>query len=240
MEARQVHDARGTAQLIREDLVQDTASLRVLSIITATRDRVTSVLYRARATTTAPAAAILITLAPGRPATGFVSNGSGAMEPLTPERLEQPFLATDLLIGDLTDDFLAWPSQQWVGNEKLLGHDCAIVESRPATNARTASARVRSWIARSMALPLKVEKYDAAGALQRRFIVERVSRLDDRHWGAAVLTVTGAGERTRTTLKMRRGDRHAEVKVREFEVATIRQFLVSKPAATAPKARSPQ
>lgn len=239
LEARQVRGARGTALLIREDLAHGTLRSRRLTITSATRDRVTKVLYQARATAAAPAAAILITLAPGRAASGYIFNGPDTVLPLTPALFEQPFLATDLKIGDLTDDFLAWPSHRQIGSEKVLGRDCLIVESSPAANTRSTIARVRSWIARSIALPLKVEKYDADGTLRRRFIVERAAKLDDQHWGPAVVTVFDTGTRMRTKLKMLRGDRHAEILPQEFEVETIRQSLRPRDAAKTPVRRMP-
>ncbi len=221
LEARQIRGVRGTAQLIREDLEHGTSKSRRLAITSATRERTTMVLYQARATTATPGSAVFITLAPGRTAGGYIFNGPETVLPLTPALFEQPFFATDLTIGDLTDDFLAWPSHRQIGSERLRGRDCIIVESLPSPRTRSTIARVRSWIAPSIALPLKIEKYDDAGSLRRRFIVERVARLDDQHWGAAVLTVLGADSRTRTKLKMLRGDRHAEVLPQEFSVETI-------------------
>jgi hypothetical protein len=239
LEARQVLGVRGTAVLVREDLAHGTSLSRRLTITSATRGRVTTVLYQARATAAATAAAMVITLAPGQAATGYYFNGPDTVLALTPALLEQPFLDSDLVIGDLTDDFLAWPSQRQIGSEKVLGRDCVIVESRPAANHRSTIVRVRSWIARSMALPLKVEKYDAEGTLRRRFVVERVAKLDAQHWGAAVLTVLDAGARMRTKLKMLRADRHAEVLAREFEVETIRRSLLPPAAKKPPQRRMP-
>jgi negative regulator of sigma E activity len=236
-EARQVKGVRGTAVLIHEDLASGMSTSRRLAIISATREGTTTVLYQARATAKMTAAAVLITLSSGQPASGYVFSGPDAVLPLTPALLEQPFLATDLKIGDLTDDFLAWPSQRQVGSERLLGRDCAIIESRPQTVARPAIVLVRSWIARALALPLKVEKYGADGALRRRFIVERLARLDKEHWSAAVLTVYGANARTRTKLKMVKGDRHAEVPPQEFAIETIRRSLRPRGAAKPPEGR---
>ncbi|MBN2398979.1 MAG: outer membrane lipoprotein-sorting protein [Candidatus Aminicenantes bacterium] len=240
LEARQIRGARGIAQLIREDLEHGTSRSRRLVITSATRERTTMVLYLARATAATSGSAVLITLAPGRTAGGYIFNGPETVLPLTPALFEQPFFTTDLTIGDLTDDFLAWPSQRQIGSERVRGRDCVIIESLPSPRTQSPIARVRSWIAPAIALPLKIEKYDAAGALQRRFIVKRVSRLDDQSWCAAVLAVTGVGGRTRTTLKMLRGDRHAEVKMSEFEIESIRRFLLSGPAAAAPKTRKPR
>ncbi len=229
-ENRQIKGMRGIAVLKMVDLASGASKSRRLAVTSALREGSLTMLFVARATAHMPAAALLITHFSGRFASGCLISDPDTVLPLTPARLERPFLETDLMIGDLADDFLAWPSQQEIGREKILGRDCVIIESRPPAGERPAVALVRSWIAPALALPLQVEKYDAGGALTRRIAVERVARLDGRHWGAAVLSVRGANRQTRTEFKMVKADRHADVLPQEFSIDTILKSL-NQPAA---------
>jgi hypothetical protein len=230
-ESRQIKGMRGIAVLRQEDLVSGTTQSRRVSVTSAAREGSLTVLFVARATASAPAAAVIITDSSGRRVSGFVFHGPDTVLPLTPALFERPFLGTDLTIGDLADDFLSWPAHEEIGREKVSGRDCVIIESRPSPTAGgSAVALVRSWIAPALALPLKIEKYNGAGDLLRRIDVRRMARIDDRHWGAVVLAVQGADARTRTELKMVKADRRADVLPHEFAVETILKSLSPPPA----------
>jgi hypothetical protein len=230
-ESRQIKGMRGIAVLRREDPASGPPKSRRVVVTSATRDGSLTVLFVAHATASAPAAAVIITHRSGLPASGFVFFAPDTVQPLSTALFAQPFLGTDLTIGDLADDFLSWPAHEEVGREKVSGRDCTIIESRPPAGGGSTVALVRSWIAPALALPLKIEKFDGAGDLLRRIEVRRVARIDDRHWGAAVLAVQRAGARTRTELKMVKADRQAVVLPQEFSNEAILKSLRLSDAA---------
>jgi hypothetical protein len=184
----------------------------------------TTTLFQVTGPASVPRQALLIELSPGQRARGFLIEAPDRVTPLDPIVAERPFLGSDLAIGDLTDEFLWWPSPRSAGRERVLGRLCAIIETRPPDTS-LGVASVRCWLSLDLGLPVQIEKYDREGRLLRRLIVDRFVRFDDRHWAIASVTVTAEGGQTRTKLEGLRGNRQAEVPASDFLLDTIRRSL---------------
>ncbi len=241
VEARKGLGLTGRARLVRFDSRTGKSDIKRLIVKIRQDSSSTKMLYQVVGPRGAARQALVLDLPAGKRPTGFLVDGDSVV-PLTPKAFEQPFLGSDLTIGDLTDDFLSWPVHVLVGEEELLGRRCSIVESSRSARAGSPAAKVRSWISRDLALPLRVERLSAEGRLVRRLSVERVRRLDANHWTAASVTVGSADAETRTTLQGTSGDGHATISDSEFAIETIQRALKGSPRSATDEAdpvRSP-
>lgn len=145
-------------------------------------------LIRALAPVTWHDQAIVVEAAAGA-ATRAMHYRAGDEAPATVADVYAPVFDGGLVPWDLLGEWWRWPRQSRVRDETVLGHDCVVVDSR---GGRGPVARVRSWIAPALRLPLRVEFYRPDASLLRAIRVERVTRLADGRATARVMTLMDA------------------------------------------------
>ena len=94
--------------------------------------------------------------------------------PIASGQLYQPLFGSDLSYEDIIDNPFAWSQQTIVGAETINGTACQILESRPGKGRRSSYSKVRTWVDPRRLVPLRIEKYDAAGKISRRINTTRV------------------------------------------------------------------
>lgn len=224
-EARKIQGIRGRLRLIRVNARTGERVVKQLIFKMRQSGSVTTTLYQLVAARNTAGQALLLEVLAGKPPTGYFLDGSNQVIRLSPAMLEQPFFGSDIPVGDLTDDFLWWPTHRIVREEEMLRRTCAVIESRPPAAWTGTTARCLSWISRDLALPLKVERYDATGRMLRRLAAEKVANPEGRGWIITQLTVVPAGQDTRTTLAGTRGHSDVVVPAAEFDLDLIRRSL---------------
>jgi hypothetical protein len=137
--------------------------------------------------------------------------------------LKESLLGSDLSYEDAIENFFAWEQQAIVGDEKLNGENCQILESKPAKNQSSIYASVRSWIDVRRLVPLRVEKYDASGQLLRRIDTTRVVS-DDGHHIPADLTISEARPGSSTLLDGSRIKHKVTYTERDFTVEGLKEL----------------
>ena len=99
---------------------------------------------------------------------------------LKESEMSEGLFDSDLAYEDSVENFFGWKKQALVGSEVVDRVNCQILESKPDSSSESIYGKVRSWIDPARLVPLRIEKYSAAGELIRRIDTDRVAR-DDRH-----------------------------------------------------------
>lgn len=117
---------------------------------------------------------------------------------LDPPGLQDTIGHSDLTWLDLTLDYLWWLHPRVVGDARIRGRECVIVEVTPPTAEGPPLGRMRLWLDREIAMLLQAAQLDSQGREVRRMWVRSVRRHDDQ-WMIRDLEVdsTGTGHRTR-------------------------------------------
>jgi len=136
-------------------------------------------------------------------------------------QMDDGLFGSDLSYQDAVENFFGWEKQAVVGSETIDGVNCQILESKPGSSGISIYAKVRSWIDPRRLVPLRVEKYSAAGELVRRIDTTRVAR-DERHNPIpASLTVHGPRKDSVTELDGARIDQDVKFTDRDFTSAEV-------------------
>ena len=172
------------------------------------------------------------------PFTGFLFAPPDKVTPLTPELLAGPFLESDLSLEDLSEDFWQWTESTLAGTETVNNEACTIVDLRPPAGQPGRYARIRVWIAPAKALPLRLEKFDAADHLVKRFLFRKPVQRDGL-WVPTVTVVQTPGSTRETVIELSRGERDVEIPLTEFTLDGIKEFAAraAQEAEQAPPAR---
>jgi hypothetical protein len=96
------------------------------------------------------------------------------VRPIASGEINQPLLGGDLSYEDIIDNPYRWSQQAIVGSEVIDGSSCQILESKPSKGHRSSYSRVKTWVDPRRLVPLRIEKYDAAGKVARRINTTRV------------------------------------------------------------------
>lgn len=94
--------------------------------------------------------------------------------PMTSSQLNEPLFGSDLSYEDIIDSPYMWSQQTTVGTEVIDGNSCQILESKPGKGHHSSYSSVKTWIDSRRIVPLRIEKYDAAGKVVRRINTTRV------------------------------------------------------------------
>ena len=118
-------------------------------------------------------------------------------------------LGSDMSWMDLSLSFLWWPGGRIVGEDRVRGYACHVVEIPAPTvsgektdTAQTAYASVRLWIEKNQRMLLQAEGLDADGAVLRRLWIRSLQKIDER-WMIKDMEVQRypAVHRTRLTIR---------------------------------------
>lgn len=155
---------------------------------------------------------VLLRKSGSQAATGSLFVPPDTLRTIDAAQMKEPLFGSDLSYADVIENFFAWERQAIVGAEIVDRVSCQVLESKPGGGERSPYAVVRSWIDVRRLVPLRVEKYLAAGQLARRIDTTRVVSNDGRHLPAN-LTVSSPQKGSSTELdgsKLRRGVSYAD------------------------------
>jgi len=116
----------------------------------------------------------------------FGSNGAAAQA----ADAHAPLFDSPLVAWNLMGEWWRWPHQSRVRDDTMLGWNCVVVESRGGSGP---VARVRSWIAPELNLPLRIEFYAADGTLLSATRIDGLFKRSDGTSAARAMTLTTAG-----------------------------------------------
>ncbi|MDP1592270.1 MAG: outer membrane lipoprotein-sorting protein, partial [Prosthecobacter sp.] len=104
------------------------------------------------------------------------ATGTLFVPPATVRQLDMKdaLFGSDVSYADVLENFFAWPNQAIVGTEVVNRVSCQILESKPGKGQRSNYAAVRTWVDARHLVPLRIEKYNAAGQVMRRIESGRI------------------------------------------------------------------
>jgi hypothetical protein len=174
---------------------------------------------------------VLLLQSGSQPATGSLFIPPNTVKSLNAAQMKDGLFGSDLSYADVLENFFAWENQTIVGAEVVGRVNCQILESKPGSSQRSAYAVVRTWVDVRRLVPLRIEKYQPAGTLVRRFETTDVATDDTRRSVPANLTVSSPQKGSSTDLdgsKLKHGVSFAD---REFTAAGIQELTTPRSAA---------
>ena len=138
--------------------------------------------------------AVILHQESGGAARGTVVVPSAPPRALEASQMDGGLFGSDLSYQDAIENFFAWKDQAITGSEAIDGVQCQILESKPGKSGVSIYARVRSWIDVRRLVPMRVEKYSAAGQVVRRIDTTYVGRDQRDRFIPAKLTVRGTSK----------------------------------------------
>jgi Outer membrane lipoprotein-sorting protein len=133
--------------------------------------------------------AVILHQESGGSARGTVVVPSAPPRALGASQMDGGLFGSDLSYQDAIEDFFAWKEQAIVGSEVVNGAQCQIIESKPGKSGVSIYSKVRSWVDSRRLVPMRVEKYSAAGQVVRRIDTTYVGRDQHDRFIPAKLTV---------------------------------------------------
>ena len=143
----------------------------------------------------------LIQKSAGKAPSGKVFTPPDSLVSISAAQMKEGIFGSDLSYEDIVENFFSWEQQAIVGTETVDRVPCQILESKPGKNDRSSYAKVRSWIDPKKLVPMKVEKYFAAGQISRRIDTTRVAKDDSDRPVPASLTIQRAGQDSITEIE---------------------------------------
>ena len=101
------------------------------------------------------------------------------IEKVAPAQFDHKVRGTDVTYEDLALKFLYWPDSALLGSDNIRTRSCWKLELR-APNRQSQYGRVLLWVDKSGGALMRMEGYDAAGALSRRFEVISAQKMENR------------------------------------------------------------
>lgn len=96
---------------------------------------------------------------------------------MTESQLDKPVRDTPISYEDLSMRFLYWPVAKVAGEDIQLTRNCWKVRIEPG-NLKSQYSSAMLWIEKQSGALVKVETYDRAGNLLKRFEVKSVQKVD--------------------------------------------------------------
>lgn len=173
--------------------------------------------------------AFLLRKPSGRPASGAVFTPPDTLSPLAAADMQDGVFGSDLAYEDLVENFYAWERQEITGTEVVDRVPCQILESRPGPGQRSTYGRVRSWIDTKRLVPLKIEKFLAAGPLARTIETTRVHKDDTGRLVPASFRVRRAGQASVTELEGSNSRHDITLSDADFSPESLRSTAAATP-----------
>jgi Outer membrane lipoprotein-sorting protein len=100
-------------------------------------------------------------------------------EKIKPAQFDHKIRGTDVTYEDLALKFLYWPNPQLLGTETITAGNCWKLELRAPGN-QSQYARVVVWVHKNSGALMRLEGYNSAGQLAKRFEVVSAQKIEDR------------------------------------------------------------
>jgi hypothetical protein len=157
----------------------------------------------------------------GGAARGTVVVPSVPARTLEASQMDGGLFGSDLSYQDAIENFFAWKEQTIVGSEVINGAQCQIIESKPGKAGISIYSKVRSWVDSRRLVPLRIEKYSAAGEVVRRIDTTYVGRDQHDRFIPAKLTVRSPSKDSVTEFDGARIEQGMQFTDRDFMPETI-------------------
>lgn len=157
----------------------------------------------------------------GGAARGAVVVPSAPPRTLEASQMDGGLFGSDLSYLDAIENFFAWKDQAITGSEAVDGVECQILESKPGKSGISTYARVRSWIDVRRLVPMRIEKYSAAGQVVRRIETTYVGRDQRDRFIPAKLTIRNPSKDSITEFDGARIEQGMQFTDRDFSPETI-------------------
>jgi hypothetical protein len=165
--------------------------------------------------------AVILHQESGGAARGTVVVPSAPPRTLEASQMDGGLFGSDLSYQDAIENFFAWKDQAITGSEAIDGVQCQILESKPGKSGISIYARVRSWIDLRRLVPMRIEKYSAAGQVVRRIETTYVGRDQRDRFIPAKLTVRSSSKDSITEFDGARIEQGMQFIDRDFTPETI-------------------
>jgi len=165
--------------------------------------------------------AVILHQESGGAAHGTVVVPSAPPRALESSQMDGGLFGSDLSYQDAIEDFFAWKEQTIVGSEVINGARCQIIESKPGKSGISIYSKVRSWVDSRRLVPMRIEKYSAAGHVVRRIDTTYVGRDQHDRFIPAKLTVRTPSKDSITEFDGARIEQGMQFTDRDFTPETI-------------------
>jgi hypothetical protein len=165
--------------------------------------------------------AVILHQESGGAAHGTVVVPSAPPQALETSQMDGRLFGSDLSYQDAIEDFFAWKEQAIVGSEVINGTRCQIIESKPGKSGISIYSQVRSWVDSRRLVPMRIEKYSAAGHVVRRIDTTYVGRDQHDRFIPAKLTVRTPSKDSITEFDGARIEQGMQFTDRDFTPETI-------------------
>ena len=155
----------------------------------------------------------------GSAPSGSLIEPPNTVRALKASQMSEGLFESDLAYQDAVENFFAWKKQALVGSEVVSGVNAQVLESKP--DSGSIYGKVRSWIDPARLVPLRIEKYSAAGDLVRRIDTDRISRDEKHNPIPSRLIVHRPGKNTVTELNGARIDQDVKLTDADFTPAAV-------------------
>lgn len=135
--------------------------------------------------------AVLLRQIGSQAATGSIFTLPDQVQSLSAVQMQEGLFGSDLSYADAVENFFAWDQQSFLGTEVINRVSCQILESKPGKGQRSNHHHVRTWVDTRRFVPLRIEKYNAAGQVTQRIESGRIVTDDIGRQVPASLTVSG-------------------------------------------------
>jgi len=152
---------------------------------------------------------------------GTVIAPPAAARALEGSQMDGGLFGSDLSYQDAIEDFFAWKDQAITGSEVINGVECQILESKPGKSGVSIYAKVRCWVDSKRLVPLRIEKYSAAGQVLRRIDTTYVARDQRDRFIPGKLTVQNPSKNSITEFDGARIEQGMQFTDRDFTPETI-------------------
>jgi hypothetical protein len=160
--------------------------------------------------------AVILHQESGGAARGTIVVPSAPPRPLGASEMDGGLFGSDLSYQDAIEDFFAWKEQAIVGSEVVNGAQCQIIESKPGKSGISIYSKVRSWVDTKRLVPMRIEKYSAAGQVVRRIDTTYVGRDQRDRFVPAKLTVRSPAKDSVTEFDGARIEQGMQLTDRDF------------------------
>jgi len=143
-------------------------------------------------------------------------------------QMKDALFGSALTYGDVLENFFAWKNQKLTGKESVDRIECEILESRPGAGDFSTAPVVRSWIDTRRMVPLRVEKYNAAGKAISRIDTLQVVRDDKGRNIPAHLSISNLKTGATTQLDGSKLKHGVTLTDQDFTPAGLRDVSVPK------------
>lgn len=165
--------------------------------------------------------AVILHQESGGAARGTVVVPSAPPRTLEASQMDGGLFGSDLSYQDAIENFFAWKDQAITGSETIDGVQCQILESKPGKSGVSTYARVRSWIDVRRLVPMRIEKYSAAGQVVRRIDTTYVGRDQRDRFIPAKLTVRSSSKDSITEFDGARIEQGMQFTDRDFTPESV-------------------